>query len=123
MSNGSRESSGPATKACGSNCPIAVKDKLTHHGAPRPYIRIESGVVPDFQYPSYLLSWQMPNLLIIRPVNVPPMLTLVKVYVKSLNAFVLLEETSDFLMFVILIQIVMLIFWILQFTCKLATIS
>ena len=42
MSNGSRESSGPATKACGSNCPIAVKDKLTHHGAPRPYIRIES---------------------------------------------------------------------------------
>src|ERR1051326_3293061 len=43
MSNGSRESSGPATKACGSNCPIAVKDKLTHHGAPRPYIRIESG--------------------------------------------------------------------------------
>ena len=27
----------------GSNCPIAVKDKLTHHGAPRPYIRIESG--------------------------------------------------------------------------------
>ena len=42
MSNGSRESSGPATKACGNNCPIAVKDKLTHHGAPRPYIRIES---------------------------------------------------------------------------------
>ena len=42
ISNGSRESSGPATKACGSNCPIAVKDKLTHHGAPRPYIRIES---------------------------------------------------------------------------------
>ena len=43
ISNGSRESSGPATKGCGSNCPIAVKDKLTHHGAPRPYIRIESG--------------------------------------------------------------------------------
>ena len=43
MSNGSRESSGPATALCGSNCPIAVKDKLTHHGAPRPYIRIESG--------------------------------------------------------------------------------
>jgi mannuronan 5-epimerase len=42
MSNGSRESSGPATALCGSNCPIAVKDKLTHHGAPRPYIRIES---------------------------------------------------------------------------------
>ncbi|MGA7044562.1 MAG: hypothetical protein WBY71_12945, partial [Nitrososphaeraceae archaeon] len=43
MSNGSRESSGAATALCGSNCPIAVKDKLTHHGAPRPYIRIESG--------------------------------------------------------------------------------
>jgi hypothetical protein len=43
MSNGSRESSGPATAICGSTCPIAVKDKLTHHGAPRPYIRIESG--------------------------------------------------------------------------------
>jgi poly(beta-D-mannuronate) C5 epimerase len=42
-SNGSRESSGPATALCGSSCPIAVKDKLTHHGAPRPYIRIESG--------------------------------------------------------------------------------
>ena len=42
MSNGSRESSGPATASCGSNCPIAIKDKLTHHGAPRPYIRIES---------------------------------------------------------------------------------
>jgi len=42
ISNGSRESSGPATALCGSNCPIAVKDKLTHHGAPRPYIRIES---------------------------------------------------------------------------------
>ena len=42
MSNGLRESSGPATAFCGSNCPIAVKDKLTHHGAPRPYIRIES---------------------------------------------------------------------------------
>lgn len=41
MSNGSRESSGPATASCGSNCPIAIKDKLTHHGAPRPYIRIE----------------------------------------------------------------------------------
>jgi hypothetical protein len=43
MSSGSRESSGPATAFCGSNCPVAVKDKLTHHGAPRPYIRIESG--------------------------------------------------------------------------------
>ena len=43
ISKGSRESSGPATASCGSNCPIAIKDKLTHHGAPRPYIRIESG--------------------------------------------------------------------------------
>ncbi|MBV9667806.1 MAG: right-handed parallel beta-helix repeat-containing protein [Nitrososphaeraceae archaeon] len=38
---GSRESSGPATAICGSNCPIEIKDKLTHHGAPRGYIRIE----------------------------------------------------------------------------------
>ena len=38
---GSRESSGPATALCGSTCPIAIKDKLTHHGAPRGYIRIE----------------------------------------------------------------------------------
>ena len=51
--------------------------------------------------PAYLLSWQIPNLLITRPVNVPPTLMLVKVYVKSLNAFVLLEEKSDFLTFVI----------------------
>jgi mannuronan 5-epimerase len=42
ISNGSRESSGPSTAACGSNCTIAQKDLLTHHGAPRPYIRIES---------------------------------------------------------------------------------
>jgi len=42
ISNGSRESSGPSTKSCGSNCTIAQKDLLTHHGAPRPYIRIES---------------------------------------------------------------------------------
>ena len=42
ISNGSRESSGPSTKTCGSNCSIAQKDLLTHHGAPRPYIRIES---------------------------------------------------------------------------------
>ena len=34
ISNGSRESSGPATASCGSNCPIALKEKLTHHGAP-----------------------------------------------------------------------------------------
>ena len=40
MSNGSRESSGPATADCGNNCPIEID--LTHHGAPRPYIRIES---------------------------------------------------------------------------------
>ena len=42
ISNGSRESSGPSTKSCGSNYTIAQKDLLTHHGAPRPYIRIES---------------------------------------------------------------------------------
>ncbi|MEJ7642248.1 MAG: right-handed parallel beta-helix repeat-containing protein [Candidatus Nitrosocosmicus sp.] len=42
MSNGSRESSGPSTKECGSNCTIAQKDLLTHHGDPRPYIRVES---------------------------------------------------------------------------------
>jgi hypothetical protein len=42
ISNGSRESSGPATKTCGNTCPIAIKDLLTHHGAPRPYIRIEA---------------------------------------------------------------------------------
>jgi mannuronan 5-epimerase len=41
ISAGSRESSGPATAACGSACPIEIKDKLTHHGAPRGYIRIE----------------------------------------------------------------------------------
>jgi mannuronan 5-epimerase len=41
ISTGSRESSGPATAACGSACPIEIKDKLTHHGAPRGYIRIE----------------------------------------------------------------------------------
>jgi parallel beta-helix repeat protein len=41
ISTGSRESSGPATAACGSTCPIEIKDKLTHHGAPRGYIRIE----------------------------------------------------------------------------------
>jgi mannuronan 5-epimerase len=41
ISTGSRESSGPATAACGSACPIELKDKLTHHGAPRGYIRIE----------------------------------------------------------------------------------
>jgi mannuronan 5-epimerase len=43
ISTGSRESSGPATAACGNNCPIELKDKLTHHGAPRGYIIIESG--------------------------------------------------------------------------------
>jgi mannuronan 5-epimerase len=42
ISNGSRESSGPSTKTCGSNCSIAQKDLLTHYGAPRPYIRVES---------------------------------------------------------------------------------
>lgn len=42
ISNGSRESSGPATASCGNTCPIAIKDLLTHHGAPRPYIRIEA---------------------------------------------------------------------------------
>ena len=43
ISTGSRESSGPATAACGNNCPIELKDELTHHGAPRGYIIIESG--------------------------------------------------------------------------------
>ncbi len=43
LSNGSRESSGSATKICGSNCNTDQKDLLTHHGNPRPYIRVESG--------------------------------------------------------------------------------
>ncbi len=38
---GSRESSGAATKDCGHNCPIEIKDLLTHHGAPRPYLIVE----------------------------------------------------------------------------------
>jgi mannuronan 5-epimerase len=41
MNPGSRESSGPATKICGSDCPIQIKDLLTHHGAPRPYLIVE----------------------------------------------------------------------------------
>jgi len=41
MSYGSRESSGPATKICGSECPIEIKDQLTHKGAPRPYLIVE----------------------------------------------------------------------------------
>ncbi|MGN6709775.1 MAG: right-handed parallel beta-helix repeat-containing protein [Candidatus Nitrosocosmicus sp.] len=41
MSYGSRESSGPATKICGAECPIEIKDQLTHKGAPRPYLIIE----------------------------------------------------------------------------------
>jgi hypothetical protein len=42
MSNGYRESSGPSTKECGNSCSVAQKDLLTHHGSPRPYIRVES---------------------------------------------------------------------------------
>jgi parallel beta-helix repeat protein len=41
MSYGSRESSGPATKICGSECPIEIKDLLTHKGSPRPSIMVE----------------------------------------------------------------------------------
>jgi len=41
MSYGSRESSGPATKICGAECPIEIKDQLTHKGAPRPYLLVE----------------------------------------------------------------------------------
>jgi mannuronan 5-epimerase len=41
MSYGSRESSGPSTKICGAECPIEIKDQLTHKGAPRPYIMVE----------------------------------------------------------------------------------
>jgi mannuronan 5-epimerase len=41
MSYGSRESSGAATKDCGSDCPIEIKDLLTHKGAPRPYLIVE----------------------------------------------------------------------------------
>jgi mannuronan 5-epimerase len=42
LSNGSRESSGSATKACGYHCSVAQKDLLTHHGSPRPYLRVEA---------------------------------------------------------------------------------
>ena len=41
MSYGSRESSGGATSKCGYNCPIEIKDQLTHKGAPRPYLVVE----------------------------------------------------------------------------------
>jgi hypothetical protein len=41
MSYGSRESSGGATSKCGSDCPIEIKDQLTHKGAPRPYLIVE----------------------------------------------------------------------------------
>jgi mannuronan 5-epimerase len=41
MSYGSRESSGAATEDCGYACPIEVRDLLTHHGAPRPYLMVE----------------------------------------------------------------------------------
>ena len=41
MSYGSRESSGDATKDCGYTCPIEIRDLLTHHGTPRPYLIVE----------------------------------------------------------------------------------
>ncbi len=41
MSYGSRERGSDLTKECGHSCPIEVKDTLTHHGAPRPFIMIE----------------------------------------------------------------------------------
>ena len=41
MSNGSRERGSDLTKQCGHSCSIEVKDTLTHHGAPRPFIMIE----------------------------------------------------------------------------------
>jgi mannuronan 5-epimerase len=41
MSYGSRETGSPLTRACGHSCSIQVKDTLTHHGAPRPYIMID----------------------------------------------------------------------------------
>jgi mannuronan 5-epimerase len=42
LSHGSRESSGSATEACGYHCSVAQKDLLTHHGSPRPYLRVEA---------------------------------------------------------------------------------
>jgi hypothetical protein len=41
MSNGSRERGSDLTRQCGHSCSIEVKDTLTHHGSPRPYIIIE----------------------------------------------------------------------------------
>jgi mannuronan 5-epimerase len=41
MSYGSRETGSPLTRACGHSCSIAIKDTLTHHGAPRPFIKVE----------------------------------------------------------------------------------
>jgi mannuronan 5-epimerase len=41
MSNGSRERGSDLTRQCGHSCSIEVKDTLTHHGAPRPFIMIE----------------------------------------------------------------------------------
>jgi mannuronan 5-epimerase len=41
MSYGSRETGSPLTRACGHSCSIEIKDTLTHHGAPRPYIMID----------------------------------------------------------------------------------
>ena len=41
MSYGSRERGSDLTRACGHSCSIEVKDTLTHHGSPRPFIMIE----------------------------------------------------------------------------------
>ncbi len=41
MSYGSRERGSDVTRACGHSCSIEVKDTLTHHGSPRPYLMIE----------------------------------------------------------------------------------
>jgi mannuronan 5-epimerase len=41
MSYGSRETGSPLTRACGHSCSIEVKDTLTHHGSPRPFIKVE----------------------------------------------------------------------------------
>jgi mannuronan 5-epimerase len=41
MSNGSRERGSDLTRQCGHSCTIEVKDTLTHHGSPRPFIIVE----------------------------------------------------------------------------------
>jgi parallel beta-helix repeat protein len=41
MSYGSRERGSDLTRQCGHSCSIEVKDTLTHHGSPRPFIMIE----------------------------------------------------------------------------------